>query len=434
MTIHSVYYFEKLHYNEILLRIEVTQLKLENVKLSFWKYRMKSCTLIIGSGKKAKKYPVETDMIQNMQIINDYEKSYFPFFTMTLQLPNATYRTLTKRENSANAKMKIHLQRGRFQEAINLTPSKSISFKDTVKGTFHVVVGPKEQDLSVMGQEKAEKDSNQYGQLSTITVSLYKEDYFNRYDLVINAVLQNVTLMDTMVYCFNKAGIKNVLVSPPSNTKLYSEFRLIPISLCDMLNRIGETYAFHKKGSIVYFDLTRAYVIDKTSACTAYARNEYKTSYIAVSIESQSTRETGGMYANTKKKFYVLNAIAVDTSNTSDTTNKFAGKNIVSVNSQGKVSKTNKKASKVNKVVIQQEGESTIKSVKRALKETKGGFESSFNDINIMALSPNKQFVVSAEGTTYKKFNGKYRLVASTHIFSRDGEYFTVTSTGKFAK
>lgn len=409
-------------------------MKLENVKLSLCKYRIKSCTLIIGSGKKAKKYPIESDMISNIQIINEYEKYSFPFFTMTFTIQNDVYRKLTKRENSTKVKIKLHMQKGKFIEAINLTPSTSISFKDVIKGTFHAVVGPRNQDLSVMGQEKAEKDANQYGQLSSITVSLYKDDFFNRYNLVTNAVLQGVTLTDVMVYCLNKCKITKVLMTPPSNTKTYSEFRVIPIPCVDMLERICNTYAFHKKGTIVYFDINRAYIIDKVSTCTAYAKNEYKTTYIAVSIESQSTRDTGGMYTNTKKKYYLLNAIETNTSNTSDTTQKSVGNNVVSVNAKGKVTKSNKKASKITRVVVQNEGESTIKTVKRALKESKGGLEASFRDIDIMTLTPNKQFVVSAEGKNYKKFNGKYRLTNSTHFFNRDGEYFSVTTTARFVK
>lgn len=409
-------------------------MKLDKVTLSLYKYKIKSCILYIGSGKKRLKYELDEEMIQEMEIINDYEGSFFPFFTMTFMLPNNAYRTLTKNENTDKVSMKLQFQRGRFTDAYHIDPDTNHNFKDAISGTYHVVIGPKEQEIHEEAQEEAEENGNEYGQMSRITVALYNKQYFDNYDIVVNAILRDVNPMDIMVYCLNKAKIDTMLVSPPSNTKKYEEFRLVPIPLYKQLTRLCDTYAFHKKGSIVYFDLTRGYVIEKDPSCTAYEQGENKLTYLVVSTKSAPTNYVGGGYENTEKHYYLLNAQNLTTDNSSDVKKKISGNNIVTIDKDGKVTKTNKKATKVSNVVIQKEGENTAKAIKRSIKETKNVVSIQMSDIDIMALSPNKQFVLTVEGSRYKNYNGKYRLKHCSHIFTRDGNYFSVKSVALLTK
>lgn len=405
-------------------------MKLEDAKLALYKYRMKSFVITVGSGEKAVKEKVDTEEISNFEIIHDYENSYFPFFTITVTVPNGFYRTLVKPENASKIKVNMQLQRGKFKDAVTLDPGSGSAFRDAIKGSFVAIIGPKEQDTTEDIQKIAEKEgSNQYGQLSKITMALYPSAFYKNYDIVVNAILETVTLTDVAVYCMNKAKIKNILMSPPNNHKSYSEFRIVPIPFCDQMTRLCDNYAFHNKGSIVYFDLTRGYIVDKVPKCTVYEENEYKNTYIGVSTKEAVTHQTGGGYENSEKKYYLLNAISFGTVNESSIVKKNAGSNQVIVNADGKVIKTNKKASKVTRVIIQNEGENNAKAIKRSLKEAKKGFNCSFSDIDILALTPNKQFIVSVEGKKYKKYNGKYRMKYCDHKFEKEGDYFSVNTS-----
>lgn len=407
-------------------------MKLEDAKLSLYKYKMKSFIITVGSGEKAVKEDVASSEISNFEIVHDYEKAYFPFFTITVTVPNEFYRTLTKPENSTKIKVKMQLQRGKFKDAIKMETDSGSNFRDVIKGTFVAIIGPKEQDATADVQKAAEKSDNQYGQLSSITMALYPSSFYNKYDIVVNAVLETVTLMDVAVYCMNKTKINKMLVSPPDNHKSYSEFRIVPIPFNEQISRLCNTYAFHKKGSIVYFDLDRGYIIDKNPKCTAYTENEYKNTYIAQSTNSSATSQTGGGYENSEKKYFLLNATSFGSGNKSGVTKKDVGNNVVSVNANGKVTKTNKKATKVTRVVVQNEGENTAKAIKTGISETKHGINCAFSNIDILAFTPNKQFIVAVEGTKNKNYNGKYRMTYCDHRFEKEGQYFAVTTTAMF--
>lgn len=408
-------------------------MKLEDAKLSLYKYKMKSFIINIGSGDSIIKEEVASSEINNFEIIHDYENSYFPFFTITVVIPNKIYREMIRPENSTKIRVKMQLQKGKFDDAINIEDMSGSTFRDVIKGTFVAIIGPKEQDTTEDMQKEVEENDNQYGQLTSITMLLYPFDFYEKYDIVVNAILESVTLMDVATYCMNKIKLNKMLVSPPDNHKLYSEFRIIPIPFNEQMTRLCDVYAFHDKGSIVYFDLNRGYIINKDIKCTAYEENEYKNTYIGISTNSYATSQTGGGYENSEKKYFLLNATSFWVSNKSDTTKKSIGNNIVSVNSEGKITKTNKNATKITRVVIQDEGENTSKSIKRAISETQHEINCSFSNIDISAITPNKQFIITIEGSKYKKYNGKYRLIYCDHKFEKEGDYFELTTTAMFS-
>jgi hypothetical protein len=402
-------------------------MKLDTVKLALYKYRMKSLVLTIGSGSKATKYTVDNSLILKMSMISDYEKEIFPFFTITISVPNKIYRKMIKSENKNNITVNMHLQKGKFTDALAVDNSKTVSFRDAIKETFHAIMGPKSPDLTESEQEVVEKGENQYGQLSSITMALYQQSFYDTYQIVSNAVLEKVTLTDCIVYILNKAKIKNVLMSPANNTKSYSQFKILPLQAYKMLIRICDIYALHDKGTIVFFDYDRAYIVEKAAKCTAYEKNEYKLTYIVVATSSQASRMVGGAYINSEKKYNVINSTSISTDDSSDVTKKTVGSNIVTVNSSGGVTKTNGKATKITNVLIQNEGDSTAKAITRTMKESKKTIQCQMENMDITMLKPNKQFIISVEGTKYKKYNGKYRLRACSYAFEKEGDYFSVT-------
>lgn len=403
-------------------------MKLEKVKLALYKYKMKSLTITYGKGKKAKKHVVHNSLIIKFDIVESFEKEILPFFTLTLALPNDVYREIIKPATKNNIKVNMKLQKGKFKEALSTETDTTISFRDVINENFHAVIGPKEIELSEAEQKVVEKGANKYGQLSTLTIALYNSSFWNSFQTVVNANLESVTLTDVIVYGLTKAKVKNVLLSPPSNTKVYSQFKLIPVKLHELLTRITDTYAYHDKGSIVYFGIDRAYIIAKEAKCSAYETNENKITYIIASTTNQNARASGGAYVNTQKKYNVLNALEINSDNSSEVTKKTVGSNIVAVDSDGKVTKTNGKATTVTNVVVQKEGDIPAKSLKREITESKKQIKCQFQNEDISMLKPNKQFIVSVEGVKYKKYNGKYRLSLVSHSFEKEGDYFSVSS------
>ena len=403
-------------------------MKLEKVKLSLYKYKMKSLTITYGKGNKTKKHVVHNSLIVKFDIVESFENEVLPFFTLTLALPNNVYREIIKPANKNNVTVNMKLQKGKFREALSTETDTSISFRDVFSGTFHAVIGSKEIELSETEQKAVEKGANKYGQLTILTIALYNNSYWNSFQTVVNANLENVSLTDVIVYGLTKAKVNNVLLSPPDNTTVYDQFKLIPIKLHELLTRITDTYTLHNKGSIVYFGIDRAYIIAKEARCSAYATNENKLTYVVASTTNQNARFAGGAYINSQKNYNVLNALEINSDNSSEITKKVIGSNIVAVDSEGNITKTNGDATNVTNVVIQKEGNVPAVSLKREITESKKQVKCQFENEDISMLKPNKQFIVSVEGKKYKKYNGKYRLAMASHSFEKEGDYFSVSS------
>lgn len=402
-------------------------MKLDNVKLTLTKYKFKSLQLSIGSKIK---HEIPNELVFTMTIVEDYDNYYFPYFELSIAVPNDIYRKMTS--NNQKIKATFQLLKGKFTQAITIDENKNNSFKNALKGSFYVFMDETTPDLTESEQKAVEKSENQYGQLTTVRLLLYPYKYYKKFDLVVNTCLEDVTLVEALTYLLTKCDIDNVLLSPPNNYKKFSQFILTPISANQQIDRICNTYAIHKKGTLVFFGLDTLYLIDKQPKCTAYRTNEYKITYIVMSSKSPTSKQIGGCYVNTSDKFNVLNAINLTVKNDNEYTSKTLGKNVVSVNSNGKISKTNKKQTTRTKVVVQEDGNAITGSLKQSIKESKRILTVNFVDIDFNMITPNKQFIMTFDESIYKKYNGKYRLSKLVHTFIKEGDYFTISTNGEF--
>ena len=402
-------------------------MNLENVKLSLTKYKFKSLQLTIGDKTK---HEVPNELIFKMTIVEDYDAYYFPYFQLDIAVPNDIYRKMTK--NNQKIKATFQLMKGKFTDALAMPTDTSNSFKNALKGSFYVFMDEATPDLTESEQELVEQSENSYGELTTIRLLLYRYDYYKKYDLVVNTCLEDVTLAEALTYLLTKCGIDDVLLSPPNNYDKYKQFILTPIPASEQIDRICNTYAIHKKGTLVFFGLDALYLIDKQPKCTAYRTNEYKITYIVMSSQSQASKQAGGCYADSSKKYNVVNVMNLSVKNDNEYTSKTVGTDVVSVNSSGKITKTSKKTSTKTKVVVQEDGNATTSALKQSIKESSRVLTVNFADIDFTMMTPNKQFVMTFDKSTYKKYNGKYRLSRITHVFTKEGSYFTVSTNGEF--
>lgn len=398
-------------------------MKLKDVKLSLCKYRVRRLILKYGNGKK---HDVETSLITKMNIVENFDSEFFPFFTITLYVPSKTYRGLTSTSNKNKVTAILNLQKAKFNTALSVNTDQQPIFSKCISGQFHCVIPSKDLEASQQEQEIVEKSSNKYGQLQALTIALYPKKYYNNYQNVVNANIQSCSLTDAMVYVFNNAGLTNMIVSPPDNTKSYTEYKLPPLQACKLLDRICDTFAYHKKGSVIYFGFDRGYVINRVPRCTAYATNEFKTTYVAVFTTSKGSMQTGGCYTNKQKKYNVVNASEIAGDNSKSITQKAIGKKTIIVNKDGNMRSAG--SGKVTNVAIQEEGEWNPQDINRAIREKTKALSCQLINVDIMMLRPNKQFIVSADGKKYKKYNGKYRLLSASHTFQKEGNYFSLNS------
>lgn len=409
---------------KLFLNKEVeSYMKLKDINLSLCKYRMKSLILNYGDGKK---HAVETSLITKMSIVENFDSEFFPFFTIGLYVPSALYREITSTKNKNNIIATLNLQKAKFKSALSIDTDEKPTFANCINGRFHCVIAAKDVEASQQEQKAVEKSDNDYGQLQTLSLLLYSKEFYDNYQTIVNAVIKSCTLTDAMVYVFQKAKLNNMLVSQPDNIKEYPEYILPPLQACKLLDRICNTYAYHKRGSVIYFGFDRGYVINKSPKCTAYETNEIKITYVTVFTTSKGSMQTGGCYCNKQKKYNVVNAAELSGDNSKSVTKKAVGETTIIVNKDGDTRSTG--SGKVTNVAVQEEGEWNQQDISRTIQEKSKSISCQLINSDINMLRPNKQFIVSADAKAYKKYNGKYRLLSASHAFEKEGDYFSLSS------
>lgn len=400
----------------------------DDITLVGVKYRIKTFELTIGGSQK---HVVDNQLITSMTIVEDYDKYFFPYFEVVFGVPTEIYRLLQK--NSEKIKANLNIQKSKFKDAVSLNVDTAQAFKNCINNTFYVYFTDTTPDLSEAEQKIVEKSGNKYGQIAMAKVLLYPDTYYTKYDMVVNAVLRNVTLADVTTYCLNKCGINRVLLSPPKNYKRYKQFIVTPISLKKQLERICNSYGMHESGTIIFFGLTRAYIIESNPKCTAYETNEFTITYILAKGTSKGTSQTGGCYENPSKRYNLINATTLNVNNNKQTSLKTGGSNIVSVDSSGRVSKSDSRSSTTTNVVIHEEGSDTLSALNSSINESEYVATATFANIDIDMITPNKQFIMTIDGVENRaSYNGKYRLSKVVHVFEKDGNNFTVNTTAEF--
>jgi len=416
---------------------------LTDVKLSLVKYKIATLRLTIPKIKEP--FIVETIFINNFSIEKDYDNYYFPYFQLSVNVPAYIYRAMKK--NNLNIYAYMDLQSGYFKD-VNVSNEKP-AFKSYTKGNFYVFMEDMSPDVTENEQIAIEKDAGTYKKGSSlsdtvkINLLLYHDSTLFNSKTIVNNVLTSATLVDALAYVLNKAKITKVLLSPPNNYHKYSEFILTPVTALEQLERICNEYGIHKKGTLIFFDLTYTYIIDRSPKCSAYQKNEYKTTHLMSSTnKSLSSGQKKGCYKNAKEKYYMinLNSDNISFKSLGELNNQQYGNTFTTVDSStGKVSTTDSKAvsakkslSKTSRVIVQDSGDSTSKALANSLKEDSKIAVLGFSYVDLDMLAPNKQFIITIDDSKLKKYNGKYRITKLIAAFEKEGNFFIPSVTAEF--
>lgn len=418
-------------------------MKLEDVSLTLVKYKFAKFELVIPG--YSTNFSLDSNFISNVIIDKDFEDYLFPFFEIDVTVPSYIYRDMKANNNKLFAN--IDLQKAAF--ASRNSDGSNLAWSSYFNDKFYVYMADKspEVDSSVITQEEKDngtyKTSMSYGDNSNVRLLLYKNDYFFNAKNPVNAILSNCTIIDGVTYVLNAAGLTKVLVSPPTNYKSYSELVITPTTAMVQLDRLCNTYALHKNGTLQYYDLDRAYLIDRSPACTAYATNEYKTTYLVTCpTTSFITEQSMGCYSNATEKYNLLN-IAPSNLNIKDlasSNDQIYGNNFTAVSAyDGTITSVSSGATSAasastnpSRFVIIQAGENTTAALSKSLNEASRVATLGFTAVDLNMLTPNKEFVLTIDDTSLSSYNGKYRITKMAALLTKEGDYFTPTVTAEF--
>lgn len=408
-------------------------MNVDDIILKRARYRINRVALNIPGREP---YEVDKSLVGSIYIEKDYDQELFPFFVMEVTVPNSVARQM--RKNNQDITVSIDIQMGLFGESDE--DNNRVSWQNGLNGEFYVVLDDNSPEINEEMQEQIEKLQGTYNNdgmgLNDYTIYrllLYKaEEVFNSLN-VVNEVHTSSTLIDALTATLNSAGISNVLISPPSNYKAYREFKLVPITTREQIYRICNGYGMHTKGSVIFFDFDRNYIIERKPECTAWSTNEIKKTYlIHFPVAKPASVGLPGCYTNSQDKYYVCNITenSIQVHDRSLDTSAAEGNTVLHINEVNGSTKTvssNIKKSKfatdrVTKVISRANGDDTSAALARVQEESPELYIG-LKYIDLKMFKPNKEFIFSTDDSKKSKYNGSYRLSKCVINMVKEGGY-----------
>jgi len=133
---------------------------------------------------------------------------------------------------------------------------------------------------------------------------LKKEDYFNSQNLVdiylfddkllkasnkkYNEVITSGTIQNIIARILTKTGHKKVLMSKIENSKSYQELLIPYHEAYKCIAYLDQYFGLYKKGSIVYYDVDKLYIINPNGKVTAREEEEWVDTVFLVTTRNES--------------------------------------------------------------------------------------------------------------------------------------------------
>lgn len=393
--------------------------------------------------------------IGNWSIEKDYENYFFPYFEIRCSLPDAIYRKVM--DASENVYVDLKIEFGYFEDLYEEEPIEMLrTYTTLLEDRFYAFIANKSPKLtdSMLGEQDkdAENEPNEWNQYSydnakPLVMCIYKADHIFNTNQIINGVLSRCTAADATVWILNKIKANRVVMSPPDDNTMFNQMVIPPLIAPRAIMYAINTYGMYKNGATVFFDYDRIFVIDKKLGCRAWTPGEHKTVYLtSFPTTSDQLVMKSGYYSNSAEKYIVVNIVgnSISISNQSLFNDQVEGGNIVSINSNtGEITKINSavtvsdrslsKSGTPNRVIVQDTGSvNTLNSAKTEIEQSQTVLNIVVDGVNIQAFEPNKDFIFTTDNAKYSKYEGHYRMVNMSAIFTRESKFYSCMCTATF--
>ena len=419
-------------------------MNIEDIVMRFVKYRVTRFDIVIPGYNEP--YTVDRQYIGDFTIEKDFENWYFPYIEFNIVLPKKVRQDILL--NHENIYVDVRVEYAQFEDIYETDPNSMLySYGTILDGRFYALLPettPKLTMDTIGDEESNEMDYDQQDQLlNPLQMALYNPTHLFNTNQIINAVLQNATVPDAVIYMLQTAGIRNVLMSPAQKSSKMSQLIITPIPFFQQLERLCNSYRMHDHGTMIFFDYDYVYILDKKLGCTAFVRNEYKTTYlVSLNTTGEANAMKTGFYSNSQEKYTAINITGNNIAISGDAVfnEQLVGNSTVIIDSNtGEVSSasTDSQAAsstngKVKRVIVQNVGDNPGSAVTSEYDQNARHMSLTFRDINIRALAPNKDFIFTTDNSKYTQYCGHYRIISQGSIFTKDGELWNVMTSAEF--
>lgn len=399
--------------------------------------------------------------IRQIYIIQDFDNCIQPIFQIQVTLPPLVidYINTHKSDVSFYLRFKeIDYMRAEENYTVDNAPYNTNGSEDICNGLFILFsadVGRVENLSSyqkateiITGEKNIELINNITGQGANFKnytkeyqFFIWKEDDLYNLRTPVNAVFNNVTLGDVAAGILSSNGFKNILMAPPDNTTSFGQLIVPPQNMMNVFSYLQRQYGMYDTDVILFSDINRTYVLDKSGECKAYEENEYqKMIFSVVRSDSEDAQSVGSCTIDEKKEYHtkldIANIYVRSLSTVHDIIKGNVNKYIDSKNNEITTvsgAGMQRGAGCVNITVDRESTEYTKKRQTNTVSEMNIQIKINIlTDYKYLALSPNKSFIFSFKDKDFYELNGYYRLIKAKHFFTREGAGDRLNISGEF--
>ena len=389
-------------------------------KIYLYRYSIEEFSVIDG--------PESIDLgpsnVLSLRIENNYNENIFPVFSMSLRLNSVTKDYIIS--NSDKIKFKLRI----VKFGINRSKDKKTLKTNVINSTFTTYMDSQESGFNKKAYKRKLKvegitaQDDIAGSNNVLELFLFNDEYVSKLKGTLNFVLSSATPATAIGYLLSQLNIKNVLMSPMDNKSSISPFIFPEMNGVKGLNYIDQTYGTYKSGAMMYFGLSRGYILDYKGGCTAYEQGEItKVTFLVSENDGMSDNQNGIVKkADKPNEYYIVtNEKNLTISTQSSISNVLNGVDAKAVNANGidissSSSNAKTKDGTAYKMTIQSNTNnpyvSSIYSARQYAGET---IISLFiKDSLFECFEPNKDFSFIFENATKnKKYKGHYKIAQS---------------------
>ena len=265
------------------------------------------------------------EALTHLAIFNDYEQNVLPITQINVTMSREAYFKLIAQKD----KVKIRL---RIQKYYTRSVDGKESLKsDYINDTFSIILNDNDEnmyrvltDQKTTTKKRSELEAIQHNNDRDVELFLYKLDIVKNIRSMVNVILKDCTITDAITYILHKSGISNTLLAPVTNTNLYDQIIIPPLSVVDALYWLDYFYGIYRYGTMFYFDLNRNYIMPYSGRSHVYEKDEIVENYIYCPAKGSSiSASSSGHLLRSDDKIHPYTIVDVDTitiRNKADTT------------------------------------------------------------------------------------------------------------------
>lgn len=388
---------------------------------------------------------VQPFQVRNISIENNFETDIFPLFKLTLVLNPKVYFNILKNKNEIKFKIRIQKYYKDLSTGVNTMDV------DYIHDTFVVFL---DDDESQFNEElyKTRREAEGYTgdtvnlfEMDTpVDFFLFREIYVNNLRKTVNKIFSNCTITTVIAWLFYNAGMSGLLISALDNRSIIPTVVIPPMHVFNALRFLDVQYGFYGQGSLIYFDVYRAYILNYRIGCTAWEEHEWKNSTIYVLDRSNKDNRTAcWIKRNDDNNHYTIvqdeHVRAMNTSIVDNVINGSSPNVIDAANSDNYKFTSSELVTRGNSNYNTFNNDTSNSFIGSTYATQKAGvgvvITVGMNDFNIDAILPNKDFrFIFEESKANEKYKGQYKISSSFVQFIKDGDDYSISASCVFKR